>query len=81
MAQSSNLRSLYKVSHHDLVKSYITEISFGRKDRNCMFSHFGIRCRICELTFVYIPGVPKKAERSIFITLKFGNIEYFYFIR
>ena len=28
-----------------------------------------------------IPGVPNKAERSIFVTVKFENVAYFYFIR
>ena len=28
-----------------------------------------------------IPGVPQKAERSIFITLIFENVAYFDFIR
>ena len=31
---------------------------------------------------IILPGAyPKNAERSIFVTLKFENIAYFYFIR
>ena len=34
-----------------------------------------------ELGLYQFTGCPKKAERSIFVTLVFGNIAYFNFIR
>ena len=37
--------------------------------------------RVHALIVDTIPGVPKKAERSIFVTLIFENMAYFDFIR